>query len=138
MQWSDLPLNPSAKMLRQFAALWIVAFAGLAAWHGLLHQERTAGLVLAGLAVTVGPLGLIAPSTIRPIFVGWTVLAFPIGWVVSRVVLLLLFAVVVTPVALFFRVRGRDALALKRKTGATTYWMKKAAAPDLASYFRQS
>jgi hypothetical protein len=125
-------------MLRQFAVLWIVAFAGLAVWHGIFHQERTAGLVLGALAATVGPMGLIAPSAIRPIFVGWTVLAFPIGWVVSRVVLLILFGVVVTPVALFFRLRGRDVLALARRPGATTYWVKKTPAPDVASYFRQS
>src|SRR5688572_4348658 len=108
MQWSDLPLNPSKRMLRQFAALWIVFFGGLAAWHARVDEKAAITAVFAILAVTVGPLGLIAPSAIRPVFVAWTVLAFPIGWTVSRLVLLFLFAAIVTPLGLIFRLRGRD------------------------------
>jgi hypothetical protein len=74
----------------------------------------------------------------RPVFVAWMVVAFPIGWVVSRLVLLLLFFGVVTPVALFFRVTGRDALKVKRRPGAGTYWTQKPHSADVASYFRQS
>ena len=125
-------------MLRQFAALWIVFFGGLAAWHARIDDRAAITAVFAILAVTVGPLGLIAPSVIRPVFVAWTVLAFPIGWTVSRLVLLFLFGAIVTPLALIFRRRGRDLLQLERRSGAATYWVRKPAPPDLASYFRQS
>jgi hypothetical protein len=138
MQWSDLPLNPSTRMLRQFAALWIVCFGGLAAWHARVDEGAALATVFAILAVTVGPLGLMAPSLVRPVFVAWTVLAFPIGWTVSRLVLLFLFGAIVTPLALIFRFRGRDPLQLARRSGATTYWVRKPVPPDLASYFRQS
>jgi hypothetical protein len=138
MQWSDLPLNPSKRMLRQFAALWLAVFAGLAAWHAQVDERVTIAGVFAILAVTIGPLGLIAPVLIRPVFVAWTVLAFPIGWTVSRLVLLLLFGAIVTPLALIFRLRGRDPLQIERRSDATTYWVRKPAPPDLASYFRQS
>src|SRR5688572_30877719 len=94
MRWSDLPLNPSPRMLRQFAGLWIVFFGGLAAWRWFALGQPRAATVLAVLAVTIGPLGLLAPSVIRPIFVAWLALAFPIGWVVSRVILLALFGLV--------------------------------------------
>jgi hypothetical protein len=125
-------------MLRQFAGLWIVFFGALAIWYGVVRNSPGTAAVLGGLAVTIGPLGLMAPSVIRPIFIAWTVLVFPIGWTVSRVVLLFLFFAIVTPLALVFRLRGRDVLGLRRRTGATTYWNRKPAAPDLASYFRQS
>ena len=40
-------------------------------------------MVLWGLAVVIGGVGLVAPAAIKPVFVAWTVLAFPIGWTVS-------------------------------------------------------
>lgn len=136
MRWSDLPLNPSARLLRQFAGLWIAVFCGLAAWHGLVHAETRVALVLAAIALTVGSLGLVWPSLIRPVFVAWLILAFPIGWMVSRVVLVVLFALI-TPVAVFFRLRGHDELKLRRRTDAATYWTPKVSSGNIRSYLRQ-
>ncbi len=137
MNWSDLPLNPSTRMLRQFAGLCLVLLGGLAAWDWIGRSEPLTAAALGVTAVGVGALGLVAPRAVRPIFVASVVLTFPIGWVVSRVMLVLLFAVVITPVGLLFRVRRRDALGLARRPDRTTYWSPKPAAPDVASYFRQ-
>jgi hypothetical protein len=136
MHWSDLPLNPPPRTLRQFAALWILFFGGLAAYHYFAHHETIAAIA-AIAAVTMGPLGVIAPSTIRPIFAAWLVITFPIGWTVSRVMLLAMFFGLITPIALIFRVRGRDVLNLKRNRAADTYWVPKPMPADASSYFRQ-
>ena len=136
MQWSDLPVKPSPRLLRQFAGLWIVFFGGLAVWHELAHGETRLAFVLGAVAITIGPAGLVWPSFIRPLFVGWLVLAFPIGWVVSRVLLVALF-LLITPVAMFFRVRGYDELKLRRRQGVTTYWTPKVRTTDVRSYLRQ-
>jgi hypothetical protein len=137
MRWSDLPVNPSPSMLRQFAGLWIVFFGSLAAWHwaALGHSRIAAALGI--LAFTVGPIGLVVPTAIRPVFVAWLALAFPIGWIVSRAVLLLLFWCVMTPIALLFRLRGRDVLRLRRQPNRTTYWTPKLRVDDVRTYFRQ-
>ena len=135
MKWSDLPLRPDDRTLRQFAGLWVVFFGGMAAWQWLGHDRPTVGLVLAVLAATVGPVGLVWPRAIRPIFVGWIVAVFPIGWVVSLLVLGLLFFVVFTPLGLLFRLIGRDALLLKRRPELATYWTPKPAIAP-ARYFR--
>jgi hypothetical protein len=44
---------------------------------------------------------------------------------------------VFTPVALAFRVVGRDALRLRPRPNLPTYWLPKPRAADAASYFRQ-
>lgn len=62
---------------------------------------------------------------------------YPIGWIVSRVVLGVLFFGLFTPVAVLFRCAGRDELALKPQPGATTYWRAKPGAKDKAQYLRQ-
>jgi Saxitoxin biosynthesis operon protein SxtJ len=136
MRWSDLPLKPSPRMLRQFACLWTLFFAGLGAWHGLAHGETRLATVLIAIALTIGPAGMASPAAVRPIFVTWMILAFPIGWLVSRVVLVTLFVLII-PVALLFRISGRDPLLLRRPPGKSSYWTPKAASRDVRSYLRQ-
>ena len=87
MQWSDIQFRPPAKTLRQFAGLWLVCFSGLAAWEGFVRGHANLAVALATLALTIGPLGLAWPRFIRPVFVAWMVLAFPIGWTVSQLIL---------------------------------------------------
>lgn len=138
MQWSDISFRPPARTLRQFAALWIVFFGGLAAWQGLAHGNMAAATLLTALAATIGPLGLLRPQTVRGIFVGWMIVVFPIGWVVSKLILGALFYGMFTPVGLLFRLFGRDPLSLRRRPGAETYWAPKPMPADVRSYFRQS
>ena len=139
MHWRDLQLNPDRRTLRQFAALWIVFFAGLAVSEQMLHHRPVLAGVLLFLAITVGPIGVIRPQMIRRVFVAWSVLAFPIGFVVSWIALALLFYGVFTPVGLVFRLAGRDALARRRRAGAPqTYWVPRTETVGLSSYFRQS
>ena len=61
----------------------------------------------------------------RPIYVGWMVLAFPIGWTVSQAMLALMFYGLFTPIGLLFRLIGRDPLQLSRRSGLETYWTPK-------------
>ncbi len=85
MRWSDIQFDPPRKTLRQFAGLWLVFFGGMALWQALVRGRNWTGAVLAVLALTIGPLGLARPEWMRWIYVGWMVLAFPIGWTVSQV-----------------------------------------------------
>jgi hypothetical protein len=137
MQWTDVIKPPSARTLRQFAGLFLVCFLGLAAWRWFTGRQDNWTIGLAVMAVVVGCAGMAVPALVRPIYTGWMVAAFPIGWTVSRLVLGTIFYVVVTPIALLFRVMGRDALFLRRRP-ATTYWMTKAQSRSSAEYMRQS
>jgi len=54
----------------------------------------------------------------------------------SRVALAILFYLLFTPVALVFKVTGRDTLHRRRRS-QTSYWTPKAGAADVREYFRQ-
>jgi hypothetical protein len=136
MTFSDLNFSPPRRVLRQFAAAWLVVFTLLAYWHGLRHGRPVAGLVLAVLAVTVGPLGLWRPSAVRRVYAAALLVSFPVGWVVSRLLVAAIFYGIFTPVGLVFRLLRRDALRLRRRPDLPTYWLPKPRA-DVASYFRQ-
>jgi hypothetical protein len=137
MQWSEISWTPSSRTLRQFAALWLLALGGLACWHGLVRGHAMLGGVLAVLAVTVGPLGLIKPGAIRYVFICCQIVTFPIGWALSRVILACVYYGVFTPVGLVFKLIGRDALARRPRPDQPTYWESKPMATDMASYLRQ-
>ena len=133
IQW-----NPSEKQLRQFAGIWFPAFCGLVGYsigHKTGHwSEVEIGWVLAGL-FSVG--GLVLPALIRPIFVGLILLTFPIGWVVSHLLLGLIFYGVVTPIGLILRISGHDPLQLK-KTSGNSVWKTSVGKTDATRYLRQS
>ena len=39
MQWSDISFTPSSRVLRQFAALVLIVFGGLAVWYGVVRGQ---------------------------------------------------------------------------------------------------
>jgi hypothetical protein len=137
MQWSDLPFNPPARTLRQFAVLLMLCLGGMSAWQYAAHAHHELAVVLGVMAVAVGPLGAAFPHVLRPVFVVWLTVAFPIGWTVSRVLLRLIFWLAITPTAVASRLAGRDVLRLRRPRHVRTYWTPKERPSGVRSYFRQ-
>jgi hypothetical protein len=138
MRWSEVPFSPPRATLRWFAVLGALLLAALAGWQWLVHNHGVAAVVLAGAALIVALVGLAVPLALRPIFVGWMVLVFPVNWLVSHLVLACLFYCIFTPVGLFFKLVGRDALTRRLPSDRGSYWVDKPAAADVRSYFRQS
>lgn len=135
-----LPENlraPSAKMLRQFSVLWTLLFCGLGIWTYLSGKHGAITIVLISAGIVVGSAGLAKPALVRPIFVTWTAVTFPIGWVISRLILALIYYLVVTPIAVVFKVLGRDPLRRRYDPSAETYWRPKPRAESVKAYFRQ-
>ena len=138
MQWSDVVKPPTAKMLRQFAMLSLLIFGGMAAWQTWNGHTGTGTIVLGSLAAILGGVGLAAPAAIKPVYMAWMVVAFPIGWTVSKVVLAIMLYLVFTPIAFVFRLMGRDALDLRlRRPAGESYWKAKASARSGDEYLRQ-
>ena len=129
--------NPNLRQLRQFAAAGVCAgllFAALAwrvspAGRGVMAW----GLVAGAFAV----LGAFAPLVLRFPYVALMALAAPLGWLISNLLLRVLYYLVFTPLGLLFRIFGRDPLQLKRPGGAT-YWRPFPSTPGVRGYFRQA
>jgi hypothetical protein len=137
MTWTDLPRDPTPRALRQFGAAWLAVFLALGLYRWLAREQEGLGLVLCLVAVAGGLPGLARPALIRWLFIGAMVVTFPIGWVLSQAMLALMFYVIITPVAVFFRLRGRDLLNRKPAPGRPSFWLPKQQPRDMRRYFRQ-
>jgi hypothetical protein len=126
----------ASKMLRQFAAAWMVFFAGIAFWFGLHRGNPKLGVYFAMLAVAVGVPGLIWPKAMRPVFRLALAVSWPLGWMISHLMLALVFGAVFIPLGLVFRLIGRDALLLRVDRRRESYWLPKPQ-PVLKNYFTQ-
>jgi hypothetical protein len=137
MKWSDLPLRPTPRVLRQFAWAWLIFFLALGAFQYFRRGHHELGVGLGTMALVVGGLGLARPAAVRWLFVSLTLLAFPIGWIASQIMLLLLFYLIITPLAFLFRLRGRDLLMRKPAPERSSFWQTKKMPVDPRSYLRQ-
>jgi hypothetical protein len=127
----------SRRLLRQFAALWLLFCGGLA-WLEYAHERWVTALIVAVLGLAFGPLGLCRPQAIRPLYVVLTTITYPIGWVVSQVLLTVLYYGVFTPLGWGYRLLGRDVLRRRPRPDQRSWWTPKNLPADITSYFRQS
>ncbi len=68
-------------------------------------------------------LGLIRPSTLRPLNVVWFKFGLLLNRIISPIVIGLLFFVTVVPTGLIIRLMGGDLLKKKLDPNAQTYWI---------------
>jgi hypothetical protein len=135
---AEVPTRVPERTLREFAGLCLAVFLGLFAvnWFRHQHAPNLAGWIAAALATLIGVPGLIRPNAIRPVYLLAMALTAPIGHVVGLGLLAIVYYGVLTPVALAFRLAGRDGLG-RFRPAAKTYWIDRVPPNDVRLYLRQ-
>ena len=129
--------NPDKNVLGQFAEFGMF-FLGLVAAPLMVYRENmTAAVVFWAAAIALRALSLIKPSWVKPVFIALSVVTWPIGWVISHVALAIVYYGVFTPLALVFKLIGRDAMTRKFNPDAETYWESYNPDTGPARYLRQ-
>jgi hypothetical protein len=116
---------PSAKKdLRSFGIVMAVVLGVLGAWA--LWRGKPATWWLLGFAAAFLVLGLACPIALKPLQKVWMTLAVLMGWVMTRVILALLFYLVMTPIGLVGRLVGKQFVELRfDKSATSSYWIPK-------------
>jgi hypothetical protein len=145
-QMIEINLKPDARTLRQFGFVAVVGFGFVAA---IAHFEVlifTAGLgaakpyvvnTFAGLAAYSGVFSLISPKANLPVYLGLTIVSYPIGFVLSHLIMGTLFFGLITPVGIIMKALKRDPLDRKFDPDAESYWLDCRPDRGKESYFRQ-
>ena len=84
-------------------------------------QEKSYKILLT-IGTTMFVLANMRPVLLKPIYRVWMALSTILGWVMTRLVLAMLFYVVVTPIGLILRFFGKDFLDSKLNVSKKTYW----------------
>lgn len=127
-------IKSGRRQLRDFGLTIGVVLLLIGFW--LLWRGRPPAIWFLGAGVIFLTCGFLIPIILWPLQKIWMTLALLIGFFMSRLILLLLFYLVITPVGFFLRLTGRDLLGLKWER-TDSYWLPKKTKPDKTSYEKQ-
>jgi hypothetical protein len=107
--------RPSLRRERSFGLAVGSVFVALGGWwmfRGRFGFLGPAALAVGSLLVI---LGVVLPRTLVAVHRGWMVLAEGLSWVSTRVILLVVYVLVVTPIGVLRRLFGADPLGRRSK-----------------------
>lgn len=117
-------LDTSQKSLRKFGVLVGAVFCILSLWMAYKNHYTPRNL-FGVVGVFLFIFGLVFPTALKWVYKIWMGLAFAMGWAVSRVLLLFVFFLVITPIGIGARLLGKEFLDIKKSNIRENYWIKR-------------
>lgn len=134
MSLVQLNWNPEDRQLKQFGLLSLALFPFVTWIWG-------ASWTAIGISATIGALfatiGTAAPKILKPVFLGLSLILMPLGIIIGEVLLFLAYVMVIVPIGIIFRLKGRDRLQLKFDRECESYWQDKHLPTSPSRYYRQ-
>ena len=121
-------IKTSNKEIRSFGiTIGIILFIISAT---LFYYDKSSYQIISYIGGGFIALGIMIPILLKPIYILWMTFAVILGWVMTRVVLSLVFYLIITPIALITRLIGKDFLTLKSKK-LESYWNNRDSSIEL-------
>jgi hypothetical protein len=114
---------PKAGSDRVFGFVVGGVLSALGIWPVLRGGEARIWVLATGGILLLG--ATLRPSLLHPVNRVWTVFGHLIGRIMNPIVMALMYFLVITPFALFFRLIGKDPLRLKADRGTGSYWIPR-------------
>lgn len=138
MALMEIEWHPSGRQLRVFGVSGLVASI-LAAL--ILHFVWGVAAVWAWVVLATGAAiflcSLVSPAATRILYIGLTLVALPIGIVVSYLLLGAFYFLLLMPLAIVFRLIGRDSLRRRYEPSAASYWVPHKPSENMERYLHQ-
>jgi hypothetical protein len=142
----EINLRPDTRTLRNFGFIAVAGFGFIAAiaWYevlvfsvGLGAAREPVAITCLGVAALAGLCSIVYPKANLPLYLGLTVATYPIGFVLSYLIMGTLFYAIIAPIGLLLRGFGRDPLERRSSPSAETYWEDAPPRRPRESYFKQ-
>lgn len=91
----------------------------------ILSRHKHSPLPPLTISVMFFILAFIMPSLLKPVYISWMKLAFILGWINTRLILLIIFYLIFTPFGLAMKLLRIDLLDRKIDKAKESYWKKK-------------
>jgi membrane-associated phospholipid phosphatase len=129
-------IRTDKKTLKSFSRVMAIALFSIGTI--LLVRHKQSYLVFYSLTVLFFGLGIFASFVFKPVYLIWMRLAFVLSWINTRLVLLVVFYLVLTPTGLVMKLMGKDLLDRRIEREKKSYWLAKLKKVfDPAEYERQ-
>jgi predicted membrane protein len=120
-------LDVSKKSLRKFGiviGIILITVVIIFLWNSV--SWRVLLLSLGGILLLNG---IFIPNSLKDIYKIWMGFAFALGWVVSRIILTILFVFILTPIGLLAKIFGKEFIDLNFNKKNNSYWIPKKDSP---------
>lgn len=134
----DINWDPNRKDIRSFGLAGFVILTAVSLVLFFVKGfsfEVCLVIFLSGLVIFL--TSIISFKLGRLIYLGLTLVTFPIGLFISFLLMSIFYFGLITPVGVFFRLIGRDALSRKFEPDVTSYWIDRKKITDIKRYFHQ-
>jgi uncharacterized protein involved in cysteine biosynthesis len=131
-------LNLDRKNLRKFGITMGIAFLVITLFILIRHRSSILPASFISLIFFASAFGM--PVLLKPIYIIWMRFAFMLSWINTRLILIIIFYLIFTPVGLIIRLFGFDLLDRRIERDKYSYWTKKDKKifyPSTSSYEKQ-
>lgn len=118
-------LDLSTTALRKFGLVVGSVFAAIAVLAWFKEWNKVVFVFAAVAGVFLLPFGALLPSRLKKIYIIWMTFAIAIGWVVSKVLLTIVFYLAVVPIGLLGRILGLPFVHLRKTPDSSSFWVDK-------------
>lgn len=118
-------INSSVKELRKFGIVVGVVLILIGFLFQTLWDSYNTYMILGVIGAVLLLHGILFPKILLPLHKIWMTLAVILGFIMTRVILAVLFYFVVTVVGLIAKISGKDFLDRKIDKDKESYWHKR-------------
>jgi ABC-type uncharacterized transport system permease subunit len=141
----EIRKDPSRIELAWFGAIFLAVFSvlGLVFWgkgrfiFGTGGAPPIASIVAWAIGASVFLVYYAIPPLRKKIYVGFMYVVYPIGFVMSHVILGAVYFLLFTPIGFIMRAFGYNPLGRRYLPDASTYWVEHRTGDDAPRYLRQ-
>jgi hypothetical protein len=116
-------LNLDKNNLRRFGITMGGAFLLITLFIIIRQRQSVLPVFLISLIFFLSAFGM--PVLLRPLYIIWMRFAFILSWINTRLILIIMFYLIFTPVGLAIKLFGVDLLDRKIQRERGSYWIKK-------------
>ena len=115
--------TPQMGSPRGLGLLFAFVFALVGVWPMLFGGEPR--LWSLGVAAAFLAVALIAPMVLQPFNRLWHRFGLLLAWIMTPVIMTVVYLIAVVPTGLLLRLFGRDAMRRRREPKAKSYWIER-------------
>ncbi len=119
--------QPKLNDLKTFALIWSFIFSIIGLWPLI----NNGGVRLWALVITLIfiLIAFLKPAVLKSFYIIWIKIGEVVGNIISKVIMIILFYGMFTPIAFILKLLGKDLLGKRLDKSSATYWIKRETQP---------